>query len=49
VIANIIAPANNNHFSVSLPRFGQAGKSAMAKTVTAHNAVSGIGVKSRAI
>jgi hypothetical protein len=49
VIANIVAPANNNDFSVSLPRFGQAGKFAMAKTVPAHDAVSGIGVNSRAI
>jgi hypothetical protein len=49
VIANIIAPANNNDFTVSLPRFGQAGKFAIAKTVPAHNAVSGIGVDSPAI
>jgi len=31
VIANIIAPANNNDLMVSLPRFGQADKFAMAK------------------
>jgi hypothetical protein len=49
VIANVFAPANNNDFSVSLPRFGQAGKFAMAKAVTAHNAVSGIGVNSPTI
>jgi hypothetical protein len=49
VIANIIAPANSNDFTVSLPRFGQAGKSAMAKTIPAHHAVSGIVVDSPAI
>jgi hypothetical protein len=49
VIANIIAPANNNVFTVSLPRSGQAGKFAMAKNVPAHNAVSGIVVNSTAI
>jgi len=49
VIANIITPANNNDFNVSLPRFGQAGKFATAKTVPAHHAVSGIVVNSPAI
>jgi hypothetical protein len=49
VIANIIAPANNNDFMVSLPRCGQAGKSATAKTVLAHNAVTGIVISSLAI
>jgi hypothetical protein len=34
---------------VSLPRFGQADKFAMAKNVAAHNAVSGIVVNSPAI